>query len=95
MIEKKYYKTKEYCKVKFTVEAEAKKVELFGLNNEWKKGIALVKKKDGSFAVEMNIDKGTQHEFKYLIDKKTWLNDEQADAQAANVFGTTNSVVVI
>ena len=95
MIEKKYYKTKEYCKVKFIVEAEAKKVELFGLNNEWKKGIALVKKKDGSFAVEMNIDKGTQHEFKYLIDKRTWLNDEQADAQAANVFGTTNSVVVI
>lgn len=95
MIEKKYYKTKEYCKVKFSVEAEAKKVELFGLNNEWKKGIALVKKKDGSFAVEMNIDKGTQHEFKYLIDKKTWLNDEHADAQAANVFGTTNSVVVI
>jgi 1,4-alpha-glucan branching enzyme len=95
MIEKKYYKTKEYCKVKFTVEAEAKKVELFGLNNEWKKGIALVKKKDGSFAVEMNIDKGTQHEFKYLVDKKIWLNDEQADAQAANVFGTTNSVVVI
>ena len=55
----------------------------------------MVKKKDGSFAVEMNIDKGTQHEFKYLIDKKTWLNDEQADGQAANVFGTTNSVVVI
>ena len=95
MIEKKYYKTKAYCKVKFTVEAEAKKVELFGLNNEWKKGIALVKKKDGSFSVEMNIDKGTAHEFTYLVDKKTWLNDDQADSQLQNVFGTTNSVVTV
>jgi hypothetical protein len=95
MIEKKYYKTKTYCKVKFTVEAAAKKVELVGLNNEWKKGIALVKKKDGSFSVEMNIDKDTQHEFKYLVDKKTWLNDDHADSQTLNVFGTTNSVVTI
>ena len=95
MIEKKYYKTKEYCKVKFSVEAEAKKVELFGLNNEWKKGIALVKKKDGSFSVEMNIDKGTAHEFKYLVNATDWVNEPEADEEQPNAFGGSNSVIVL
>ena len=31
MIEKKYFKTKDYVKVKFTLAAEAKKVEILGL----------------------------------------------------------------
>ena len=41
MIEKKYFKTKDYVKVKFTLAAEAKKVEILGLNNEWKKGLSM------------------------------------------------------
>ena len=49
MIEIKYFKTKDYCKVKFNLEVEAKKVELLGLNGEWKKGLTMTKKKDGSF----------------------------------------------
>jgi len=95
MIEKKYYKTKAYCKVKFMVEAAAKKVEIFGLNNDWKKGIAMTKKKDGNFSLEMNIDKGSQHEFKYLVDKKNWLKDTKADGEVPNVYGTTNSLVIV
>jgi len=45
MIEKKYFKTKDYCKVKFNLEVEAKKVEILGLNGEWKKGLTMTKKK--------------------------------------------------
>ena len=95
MIEKKYYKTKDYVKVKFTLNAEAKKVDILGLNNEWKKGLAMTKKKDGLFTAEVNLPKESTHEFKYFADKKIWLNDDQAEAHAANVFGTTNSVVTL
>lgn len=95
MIEKKYYKTKDYVKVKFTLNAEAKKVDILGLNNEWKKGVSMTKKKEGVFSAELNLPKETSHEFKYLLDKKVWLNDEQADAETANVFGTLNSVLSI
>jgi hypothetical protein len=95
MIEKKYYKTKDYVKVKFTLNTEAKKVDILGLNNEWKKGVAMTKKKEGVFSAELNLPKESSHEFRYFIDKKVWLNDEQADAEAANVFGTTNSVLSI
>jgi hypothetical protein len=95
MIEKKYYKTKDYVKVKFTLNAEAKKVDILGLNNEWRKGLSMTKKKEGVFSAELNLPIETSHEFKYLLDKKVWLNDEQADAETANVFGTTNSVLSI
>ena len=51
------------------------------------------KKKDGSFSADVNLPKATKHEFKYLVDKKTWFNDPEADAEEHNVFGTTNSVI--
>jgi len=95
MIEKKYFKTKDYVKVKFTLNAEAKKVDILGLNNEWKKGVPMTKKKEGIFSAELNLPKESQHEFRYFLDKKIWLNDEQADAEKANIFGTTNSVLSI
>ena len=93
MIEKKYFKTKDYCKVKFSVAAEAKKVEILGLNSDWKNSIIMSKKKDGTFSADVNLPKDSKHEFKYLIDKKIWLSAPGADAEAANVFGTTNSVI--
>ena len=94
MIEIKYFKTKDYCKVKFNLEVEAKKVELLGLNGEWKKGLTMTKKKDGSFSIDVNLPKDSQHEFKYLVDKKNWLTDP-GSADIQNVFGTTNSVLSI
>lgn len=95
MIEKKYFKTKDYVKVKFSIAADAKKVDILGLNNDWKKGVAMAKKKDGLFVAEINLPKDSSHEFKYLADKKNWFNDDAAESHAGNVFGTTNSVVTI
>jgi len=95
MIEKKYFKTKDYVKVKFTLNADAKKVDILGLNNEWKKGVAMTKKKEGVFTAEVNLPKESSHEFKYFLDKKTWLNDDQAESHTQNVFGTSNSVVTV
>ena len=96
MVQKTYYKTKDYCKVKFSFEAEnAKSIKILGLNGDWKKAVAMTKKKDGSFAAELNLPKETKHEFKYLIDGNEWLNEPQADTEVANEFGGSNSVIVL
>jgi hypothetical protein len=95
MIEKKYFKTKDYAKVKFSFISDAKKVEIFGLNNDWKKSVPMSKKKEGIFTAEVNLAKDSTHEFKYFVDKSTWHNDADAESQTANIFGTTNSVVII
>ena len=95
MIEKKYFKTKDYCKVKFSFVSEGKKVELLGLNNDWKKPVVMAKDTNGVFTASVNLPKDSTHEFKYLVDKKAWFNDADTAEQTTNVFGTANSVVIL
>lgn len=46
MLQKTYFKTKDYCKVKFSLKPElAETVEIRGLNSDWQHAIAMSKKK--------------------------------------------------
>lgn len=94
-ITKQYLKSKPVVKVTFAVPAEeAKKVTVLGSFNEWntKKAVALKKLKNGTFKGTVDLEKDNSYEFKYLVDG-SYVNDEQADAYAVNVFGTENSVL--
>lgn len=94
MIQKTYFKTKDYCKVKFTFAPEnAETVEILGLNSDWENGIILKKKKDGTFSTEVSLPKDTQQQFKYLVNKTEWVNDTEADEELVNEYGGTNSVI--
>lgn len=96
MVQKTYYKTKDYCKVKFSFKVEnAETIEILGLNSDWKSSVIMSKKKDGSFSADINLPKDTRHEFKYLVNEKEWLNEPGADSEAPNEFGGINSVIVI
>ena len=96
MIEKTYYKTKDYCKVKFSfTEKNAETVELLGLNSDWENGIILKKKKDGTFSGDVNLPKESKHQYKYLVNNTDWINDTAADGELANEYGGTNSLVII
>jgi hypothetical protein len=96
MVKKIYYKTKDYCKVKFSFSAEnAKTIEILGLNSDWKKPVKMSKKKDGTFSADVNLPKESRHEFKYLINKTEWMNDPEADSQEPNTYGNHNSVITI
>ncbi len=96
MIQKTYYKTKDYCKVKFSIENEtAETIAVIGLNNDWDNSTIMSKKKDGSFAVEVNLPKDSKHEFKYLVNQNEWINDTTADSFEPNIYGETNSVITL
>ncbi len=96
MIQKTYYKTKDYCKVKFSFTVEnAETIEILGLNSDWQNSIIMSKKKDGSFSADVNLPKNSKHQFKYLVDTKEWINDPAADEVAPNEFGGSNSVLVL
>jgi 1,4-alpha-glucan branching enzyme len=96
MVQKTYYKTKDYCKVKFSLTPEnAETVAILGLNSDWENAVSMKKKKDGTFNIEVNLPKDSSHEFKYLVDETIWLNEEEADAQQVNVYGGTNSVITL
>jgi len=96
MVQKTYYKTKAYCKVKFTFKLEdAETVEILGLNSDWQNSIVMSKKKDGSFTCDVSLLKDTKHEFKYLVDETRWINEPSADSEVPNEFGGSNSLIVI
>jgi hypothetical protein len=96
MVQKTYFKTKDYCKVKFTMNAEnAETIEILGLNSDWEKSIVMSKKKDGSFSCELSLPKGSQHQFKYRVNETLWINEPEADSTQPNEFGGLNSVLVL
>ena len=96
MVQKTYYKTKDYCKVKFTISQEnAETVEILGLNSDWENSIIMSKKKDGTFTSDVSLPKNSQHEFKYRVNGSQWINDPEADSQSPNGFGGINSVIIL
>lgn len=96
MVQKTYYKTKDYCKVKFTFNVEnAETVEILGLNSDWENSVIMSKKKDGSFTADVSLPKNSEHQFKYRVNDNEWLNEPEADKEVANEFGGINSVIVI
>lgn len=96
MLQKTYPKKKDYCKVKFTLKVEdADSVELLGLNSDWENSIVMSKKKDGTFTCDVSLPKNTQHEFKYRVNEKIWIDEPEADSQHPNIYGGINSVIYI
>ncbi len=96
MVQKTYFKTKDYCKVRFTFKVEnAETVEILGLNSDWRNSIVMSKKKDGTFTCDVSLPKNSQHEFKYRVNETEWVNEPYADSQNINEFGGHNSVIVI
>lgn len=96
MVQKTYFKTKDYCKVKFTFSIEdAETVEILGLNSDWENSIVMSKKKDGTFSSEVSLPKNSEHQFKYRINETLWVNEPEADKEVTNEFGSINSVIVL
>jgi hypothetical protein len=95
MILKTYYKTKDYCKVKFSFKIEAETVQIRGLNSDWQKSIIMARKKDGSFTADVTLPKDSRHQFKYIVNETEWLNEPGADCHEPNEFGGSNSVIVL
>ena len=96
MVQKTYFKTKDYCKVKFSFKVEnAETIEILGLNSNWENSIIMSRKKDGTFSADVNLPKDSKHEFKYLVNETEWINDPEADKQEPNIYGGTNSVVIL
>ena len=96
MVQKTYFKTKDYCKVKFSYKVEdAETIEILGLNSDWENSIVMSKKKDGSFTCDVSLPKDSKHEFKYLVNSTEWINEPEADEASVNEFGGTNSVIII
>jgi 1,4-alpha-glucan branching enzyme len=98
MIKKEYFKSKPtICKVTFgladTISAES--VYLVGDFNQWREDTTPMKKlKSKGFTVSLELEKGREYQFRYLVNGSEWHNDWNADKYVPNPFSGDNSVAI-
>jgi 1,4-alpha-glucan branching enzyme len=74
----------------------AKRVNLAGDFNNWDiESIPMKRLKNGEYTASVNLKKGREYQFKYLLDGKQWVNEKEADKHVPNEFHSENSVVVL
>jgi 1,4-alpha-glucan branching enzyme len=96
-LKKEFLKRKSVCKVTFTLPEtiRADSAYLVGDFNNWNQVATPMKKmRGGQFSVTLELEKGHEYQFRYLVNGTEWLNAEQADKYVPNAFGGENSVVI-
>jgi 1,4-alpha-glucan branching enzyme len=100
-IKKQYLKNKSVCKVTFTLPKDmvdsVENVSLVGDFNDWNTEANPMKhRKDGAFEATVNLEKGHEYQFRYLLDGRKWENDNGADRYVRSPYGDAeNSIVVV
>lgn len=96
MVTKKIFKTKSHCKVTFQLpqEIKAKKASVVGEFNNWDGTANPLKKVKGVWKTTLDLEKGREYQYRYLVNGQEWHNDFQADKYVPNNVDGDNSVVV-
>ncbi len=100
-IKKQFLRSKPVCKVTFRIPEEignsAKIAHVVGEFNGWSFFATPMKKlKSGAFTTTLDLEHGREYQFRYLLDKKKWENDADADKFVPTPFGDSqNSVIVL
>jgi 1,4-alpha-glucan branching enzyme len=95
MLEKKNGKGKS-VKVTFSLPAEiqGETICLVGDFNNWdESSLPMHRNGDDSFSITLELEKGREYQFRYLVNGSEWHNDWQADNYFSNPFSGDNSVV--
>ena len=100
-IRKQYLKNRPVCKVTFRINEEmgklAKSAHIVGEFNNWTVFSTPMKKlKSGAFTTTLELEPGQEYQFRYLLDKKIWENEIDADKSVPTPYGDSeNSVIII
>lgn len=105
MLKKSYSKTGRACRVTFKIPADhdasnaataPERVAVVGDWNAWSpQSHPLARRKDGSYSTTISLEAGNRYRFRYLLDDRTWANDDQADELVPNRFGGRDGVVAV
>ena len=99
-IKKQYFKTKPYCKVTFVLSKKmvgtAHKVALAGDFNQWQSDKTPMKAlKNGDFTATLQLPKGQEYQYRFVLDDRMWVTDDTADKQVYCKFANAHNAVVV
>jgi 1,4-alpha-glucan branching enzyme len=99
-LKKQFLKSKPVVKVTFTFPKEAAEsaetVNLVGEFNDWSISATPMKKlKNGNFTVTLDLEAGSEFQFRYLVNEQDWENDWAADKYTKSAYGNCDNSVVV
>jgi 1,4-alpha-glucan branching enzyme len=97
---KEYPKSKNVCRVTFRLPEiavpDAKSVCIVGDFNDWNIHANRMKRlKNGDYMIKLELERGREYQFRYLIDETKWENDWNADKYVKSPYGDTDNSVII
>jgi len=100
IVKKEYKKGRHVCRVTFnlppTAVGYARTVNLVGEFNNWDRNSTPMKKlNNGGFTATVDLKKGREYQFLYLLDKRCWELDREADKFVKSPCGDCDNSVVI
>ena len=73
----------------------AESVHLVGKFDSWNRSShPFRQERDGVWRIVLEMDRGTELRFRYLVDGKDWQNDSSADRHTPNPYSGVDSVVI-
>jgi 1,4-alpha-glucan branching enzyme len=100
-IRKQYLKSKPVCKVTFRIPEELgnshKTAHIVGEFNNWNFLATPMKRlKNGAFTTTLDLERGKEYQFRYLLDKNIWKNENDSDKSVSTPYGdSVNSIIVV
>ena len=86
---------KIYVTFEYPAATRAASVHLVGDFNRWDEQATAMQRdgRAGVWRVRLELDKGREYQFRYLVDSVSWHNDWHADRYVPNIHGSDNSVI--
>ena len=99
-VKKQYFKTKSFCRVTFRLEKAAvggaKQAAVAADFNHWQPERTPMKAlRDGGFSVTVDLDRGREYQFRYVLDGRTWITDAAAEKYIHCSYANCQNAVVV
>ena len=100
-IRKEYLESENVCRVTFMLPKmaapDAESICVVGDFNDWNtEANRIKKKKNGDYAITLDLKTKREYQFRYLINGFRWENDWNADKYVKSPYGDSdNSVIVV
>ena len=96
MLKKRFFKTKNTCLVTFQLprDIKAQSVALVGEFNDWDESATPMNKVKATWKTTLELERGREYQFRYLVNGTDWHNDPAADRYVPNNIDDDNCVVL-
>ena len=98
-IKKQLLKRKATCKTTFKIPKEVGMssdiAHVVGDFNNWELKDEMKRLKDKSFTITLNLPKGEEFQFRYILNKEVWTNEPEADKEVQSPFSDSKNSVLL